>query len=146
LRGWRFGGRLNADRTGSLRVGRDSFQCRNGVLVFDFFFVFDDLPVKFVHQQVDRSIHVRIFAFDKNVLARQVHIRLYFLSQLFDAQDHVYVDNVIEMPVDSGHLGRNVITYGRRDFEVMARHVQIHLPVSFEEVPTPWRAAPRNLC
>jgi hypothetical protein len=51
---------------------------------------------------------------------------------------------MVEMPVDSGHLGKNVITYGWRDFEVMARHVQIHLPISFQESPARYIAAQCN--
>ena len=119
-----------------LRVDGKSFQRRNFVLILDFFLVFDDLSIKFVHQKVDRGVHIGILTLHENVLAGEVDVGFDFLAQFLDAQNHVYVDHVIEMPVDSGHLGGNVITYGWCDFEVMAGHVQIHLPISFLKVAT----------
>ena len=53
------------------------------MLVLYDFFVFDDLSIKFIDQQVDGGVHVGIFAFRENILAGQVDIGFYFLSKFF---------------------------------------------------------------
>src|SRR5258706_3508815 len=84
------------------------------------------LAIELVDQRVDRRIHVRVVAFDKNVLAGEMHIGFDFLLELFHRENHVDVDDMIEMTRDARELAGHVIAHCGSDVHVMAAQMKIH--------------------
>ena len=63
------GDRHDTGRMGLFRFRRDALERRNIMFVFYFFLVLDDLSIQLVDQEINRRVHVRVLAFDKNVFA-----------------------------------------------------------------------------
>src|SRR5713226_317158 len=89
-------------------------------------FVFDDLAVELVRQSVDRGVQVRVVALDEDVLAGDVASDFRLLSEVVDRENHVDVDDVIEMPPDPGEFALDVAADRRRDRHVACADGQIH--------------------
>src|SRR4051794_34365328 len=66
--------------------------------------VLDDLPVEFVYEEIYCGVQVLVVALDEDLLATHVAARLGLLSRLVDAQDHVDVDDMIEVTTDARKL------------------------------------------
>ena len=86
----------------------------------------DHLAVELVHEPVDRGVHVAVVGLHVDVLARQVHVGLDALVELFHRHHHVHVDHVVEVPIDPFELRDDVVADRGRDFDVVAGEVQVH--------------------
>src|SRR6266700_772897 len=89
-------------------------------------FVSDDLAVELVRQSVDRGVQVRVFALDVDVLAGDVTGGLRLLGEAVRGEDHVDVDDVVEMPPDPGKFALDVAADRRRDRYVTSADGQVH--------------------
>ena len=89
-------------------------------------FMLDDLAIKLVRQSVDRSTEIRVFALDEDILAGNVTGDFGFLGEVVPGEDHVDVDDVIEMPADSGEFALHVVAERWRDRHVMSAYREIH--------------------
>src|SRR6266853_1207214 len=89
-------------------------------------FVFDDLAVELVRQGVDRGVQVRVVALDEYILAGDVAGDFRLLGEGGRAQDHVHIDDVIEMPPDPGEFALDVAADRRRDRSVTSADGQVH--------------------
>ena len=90
-----------------------------------------DLAVELVHQLVDRGIEVLVRLFDEDVPALDVqrHLGLlpsFLLLQLLDRQQHVDVDDLVEVARHAIQLCEHVLTQSGRHFEVMSADRQVH--------------------
>ena len=71
-----------------------------GVVVGLHFLVLDDPPVELVGQQIDGGVHVFLGGVGMNGIAAHMQCGFGLLSELFDRQDAMDVDYVIEMARD----------------------------------------------
>jgi hypothetical protein len=109
--------------------------------------VLHHLAIQPVHQQVDRGIQVLRHTLHVHRLARQAQVDLGLLSFVFfgeivDREDHVGIDDLIEMAGDALQLVLYVFTDGRGYFEVVTTDGEIHTH-SFDESAA---AAARKEC
>ena len=89
-------------------------------------FVLDDLAVELVGQGVDRSVEIRMFTLHENVLAGNVTGDFRLLGKVVPGEDHVDVDDMIEMPPDPGEFALDVVAERRRERNVMSADGEIH--------------------
>src|SRR5258706_1313455 len=82
--------------------------------------VFEDLAVELVGQAVDGSVHVRVNAFDVDILAANVHVCLDLVVQFVDGQDDIDVYDVVEVAGDAVDFIDDVGPDGGGDFQMMA--------------------------
>ena len=94
-------------------------------VVFLFAFVFKDLAVEFVDQQVDGGIQVGIAAVGENVLALYMQGDLGFLHELFHRENHMDAGDMIEMADDLVYLPLDVFTQGGGGFDMVSRDIEI---------------------
>lgn len=89
-------------------------------MVDQFFFVFSNSPIQFVHQFIDCGIHA--FFDGVGVDRTTIHINCGFclMLQLFDGEDAVYVSYKIKMSLDFFYFGLDIPSQGFGDFDVMA--------------------------
>src|SRR5262245_24653064 len=95
-------------------------------LVVKFIFVFEDLPVELVGQQVDGRVQVAVLAFAVQVLAAHVQRHLGLLRHLVPGEDHVRVDHMVEVPLDAADCRFHVAPHSRSHFEMVAADAQVH--------------------
>src|SRR5258706_1623190 len=100
---------------------------RLGMARLEALLVLQHLAVELVDEHVDGGVHVRVARLHVDVLAGEVHVRLDPLVELFHRHDHVHVDHVVEMPVDSRELVRDVVAVGCGVFDVVSGKVTVHL-------------------
>jgi hypothetical protein len=91
-----------------------------------FFFMLDDLAVELVDQDVNRSVHVQVVAFDEYIFAAQMNVGLDFLFELFHRKYNADIDYMIEMARDAVQLSGDVVAYGGRYLEMVAAKMKIH--------------------
>src|SRR5262245_46696465 len=90
------------------------------------FLVLDDLAVELVHQIVDRRVHVGVAALAEDVAAGHIDLRLDLLLELADGQNHVDVDDVVEVARDTLELRDHVLADGGGDVQLVSGQLQIH--------------------
>src|SRR5262245_60618729 len=122
---------LDISRSSAMCAGVSSLDTRviryeSCALVVEFIFVFEDLPVQLVGQQVDGRVQVAVLAFAVQVLAAHVQRHLGLLRQLVPGEDHVRVDHVIEVPLDAADLGFHVTAERWCHFQVVATDAEVH--------------------
>src|SRR5580765_5175615 len=93
--------------------------------------VLDDLSVQFIDQHVDRSIQVMRDTFGMQILTLDMKVDFCFLAffffcQAIDTEDHVDVDDMIEMASDACQFALHVFADCGGESEVMATNGQIH--------------------
>lgn len=112
---------------GPLRYEKPSHHAFRGTVVMlrDTVLVLDHLAVEFVNQLVYGCVQVLVCALRKQVVAFDVNIAFsslpfVFFFLIFNGQQHFDIDHLIEMPVDSIELARDVLTQGRRHFQMVS--------------------------
>ena len=90
-----------------------------------------DLAVELVDQLIDRGIEIFAGVLDEDVLALDMQRDLglltsFLLTELLDGQQHVDVDDLVEVARDAIHLREHIFPQGGRDVEVMTADRQIH--------------------
>lgn len=71
----------------------------------DFFLVLNNLTIQFVCQQINRGIHVAVFAMCMKIMALDVQTRFHFVNQFIYAHDGGYVNNMVEVTFNPIKLG-----------------------------------------
>src|ERR1700752_4304210 len=88
--------------------------------------MFLDLPIEFVHEDVDGGVHVQLDLLCVDGAAADMDRCFGFVLQLLHRQDAVDVGHVVEVALDLGELGSDVVAQGFRDVDVMTRDAQLH--------------------
>ena len=96
------------------------------VMILNLLLVFLDLTVKLVGQTIYRRVEILVNGFNKNVFAGKVNGDFGFLLQFVDRQDHVHVDDIIEMARNPLKFPGNVSMDCRSDLKVMTTDLQVH--------------------
>ena len=82
------------------------------------------LAVQFVDQLIDCCVQVLAARLSKQIAAFYVDIAFgslpaLFLFLLFDAEDHAYIDQLVEMTVDATEFLGDIAAQGWGDFKMM---------------------------
>src|SRR5690606_3594839 len=88
--------------------------------------MFDQLAIQAVSQQVDGGIHVGMFRFGNQIVAGNVQGTFGLLLKLVHLQSDLNADDLVEMPLEAGHLFGNVITQCVGDIELKTSDVHLH--------------------
>ena len=70
------------------------------MMIGQFFFVARDLTIEFVRHEVDRGVHIGVFAGRMQCIARDVDRRLGFVQQLGYRQYAMRIHDVVEMSLN----------------------------------------------
>src|SRR5688572_6112742 len=108
------------------RTGSTITRHLSGVVVRELLFMFLDLSIELVDEDVDGGIHVRLGLLGVDRSAADVNRGFRLVLQLLHCQDAVDVGHVVEVALDLCELGSDVATQGIGDVDVMARNAQLH--------------------
>src|SRR3954469_7101789 len=100
------------------------------ILLVALVLVAQDLTIELVGERVDRGIEIVFLAFAVQVLAADMQRAFGLLADLVHREDHVGVDHMVEVPVDALELRAHVAQDRRGDVDMMAAHVEVHIPSS----------------
>src|SRR5690606_11660346 len=105
-----------------------------------FIFIFDDLAVNFVHQQINGGVEVLLDGLAVHILSSDAHGYFRAMFDFFYRQLHLDVDDMIEMPQDTFQLIHDMGANGRCNHKMMSVDGQIHVKPSFEHElgEAPW--------
>ena len=90
------------------------------MMVLHFLLIFLHLAIKLIDQRVHSSVKIFPNFFDENILTGQVDRNLGLLLQFRHRQDHIHVDDVIEVTGNPLELTGDVFANSRRDFKVVS--------------------------
>jgi len=82
--------------------------------------VLENLPIKFIHDEVDCSVKVSIFTLSEQFLAFDVQIHFDFLFKLIHGHKHVSINNLVKVSMDTLKFTHEITAQGRRNFNVMS--------------------------
>jgi hypothetical protein len=101
------------------------------VVVLQSVFVTHHLAVQLVNQLIHRSVQISVGTLDKDIRAFDMKVALgslptFFFFLLFHREQHLDINDLIEMAHDSVKLAGDVSAQGWSDLKVMAADRQIH--------------------
>jgi hypothetical protein len=82
--------------------------------------VLENLPVKFIHNEVDCSVKVRIFTLSEELLTFDVQIHFNFLFKLIHGHKNVSINHLVKMSMDTLKFAHEITAQGWRNFNVMS--------------------------
>src|ERR1700748_519086 len=101
------------------------------VMILQAILVANHLAIELVHQLVDGGIEVFMRLLDEDVLPLHMESDFGFLStflflEVFHGEQHVHIDDGVEVSRDPVQLGQDVFAQCRCHFQMMAADRQIH--------------------
>jgi hypothetical protein len=88
--------------------------------------VLQDLPVEAIGNHIDRCVKIGINRLGKQILALDMKRDLGLLLKLFDPENRIDVDDLIEVTPDPVELALDVFAQRRGDVDVMPLDGEIH--------------------
>lgn len=96
------------------------------IMIGDFILVLSDLPVELIDQAVDRRIHVFLLILGKQLGAADLNGRLRFVTDFFDAENHMHIGDMIEVTLQFFEFRFNIVFQCFSHIEVMTRYAYLH--------------------
>jgi hypothetical protein len=97
------------------------------VMVARLFLVLDYLPVQFVRQKVDRSVHIVAICIRVDLCTLGVDGAFGQVSVLFHQQDDAGAGYMVEMAMDAANLFVHIAAKGIGDVYVLAGYRDLHV-------------------
>jgi RNA polymerase sigma-54 factor len=91
--------------------GLDRFAMAVAAVALDLLLVAQDLAIKLVDQRINGGVHILVFGIGEHVGAGDVDGGFGLLALFLDAEDHVNVGHMIEMPLQADDFFVNVGTH-----------------------------------
>ena len=91
-----------------------------------FFFMFQNSAVKFVHQNINRGVHILFNRFNVQIFACQMDIGFSFLADFFHRERDGHGNDVVGVAADSCQLVGNVVFDGFGNIKIQTGDFQIH--------------------
>jgi hypothetical protein len=82
--------------------------------------VLEYLPVKFIHDEVNCSIKIRILTLSEEFFALYVQIHLDFLLEFIDGHKNIRIHNLVKVPVNAFKFAGEIAAQGWCNFDMMA--------------------------
>lgn len=93
-------------------------------------FVFDQLTVEFVDQQVDGRVHVLMFRIGYDLATGDAQGSFDLLLQFLDLHDHLNIGDLVEMALQTAQFLADIVAQGVGHIQLMATDVDLHTAFS----------------
>jgi hypothetical protein len=98
----------------------------NSLMGMPLLLVFEHLTVKFIHDEVDCGVKVRILTLSEEFFAFNVQIYLDFLLKFIDGHKNIGIHNLVKVSVNPFEFTGEIAAQGWCNFDMMAVNGQIH--------------------